>query len=198
MNTSFYVTYPSNENVRNLINAIRVIAEENQRTQVHITVRGPYKKRISEKKIKELSSVINGEQIKIIDVDNFFDSNQNTVFFKCEENLNLKKIWKKTSFKEYNPHITIYNGLDNFFAREIFKVLKQDFKPFKYKINELSWLEPKSKEKLELFHLKAVIDFKKISEILGCEINLTIIKNMNQKNRLKFVSKLSNKLYESK
>jgi len=197
MNPSFYVTYPSNENVRNLINAIRVIAEENQRTQVHITVRGPYKKRISGKKIKELSYVINGEQIKVIDVDNFFNSNQNTVFFRCEMNSNLKKVWKKTSYKEYNPHITIYNGLDNFFAREIFKVLKQDFKPFKYQINELSWLEPTSKEKLELFHLKAVIDFKKMSEILGCEINLTTIKNMNQKDRIKFVSKLSKKLYES-
>lgn len=197
MNPSFYVTYPSNENVRNLINAIRVIAEENQRTQVHITVRGPYKKRISGKKIKELSYVINGEQIKVIDVDNFFDSNQNTVFFRCEVNLNLKKVWEKKSYKEYNPHITIYNGLDNFFAREIFKVLKQDFKPFKYQIDGLSWLEPKSKEKLELFHLKSVIDFKKMSEILGCEINLTTIKNMNQKDRIKFVSKLSKKLYES-
>lgn len=196
MNNSFYVAYSSNENVRNLINAIRVIAEENQRTQVHITVRGPYRIKLSEKKVNEFSSVINSEQIHIIDVDNFFASNQNTVFFKCEDNLNLKRIWKKTSYKEYNPHITIYNGDDEIFAHEIFSILKQNFKPFIYPINELSWLEPKSKEKLELFHLKAVIDFEKISQILGWNVDLITINNMTQAERLKAIMILSRKLYE--
>lgn len=196
MNPSFYVAYPSNENVRNLINAIRIIVEENPRTQVHITVRGPYIRKLSEKKIIELSSFIKGERIEIVDVDNFFHSSQNTVFFKCKDNLNLKKVWRKTSYKEYNPHITIYDGIDNTFAHEVFNILKQNFKPFAYQIEELSWLEPKNKEKLEIFHLKAIIDFQIVSNILECEFNLNTVKNLNKMDRLKYISILSRKLYE--
>lgn len=82
MNPAFYVIYPVNENVRVYINAIRLLAAENQRTQVHITVRGPYRRRFSKTKEK-FSSIIKGELLTVTGVGNFFDSNQNTVFFEC-------------------------------------------------------------------------------------------------------------------
>ena len=196
MSKSFYVTYPADENVKLFINAIRVIADENQRTQVHITVRGPYKKRLGEEKEKEFSSIIKGEEIQVNSVGNFFESNQNTVFFKCAESLNLKKIWMKTSYKDYNPHITIYDGNDNIFASKIYSVLNEKFIPFSFPIEKLSWLEPKDKEKLELFHLKTIVDFEKISTLLGFNLDISSLTRLSKTERIQFISILSEKLYK--
>lgn len=198
MNPAFYVVYPYSENIRLLVNAIRVIAEENQRTQVHITVRGPYSKRLSQTKEQEYSSIIQGEEIHVKGVSNFFSSNQNTVFFDCEENQNLRKIWKKTTYKDYNPHITLYDGKDSVFAHKLYEILKQDFKAFSFKINEISWLEPKNKEKLALFHLKNIVDFENLSILLGHELKLTKIGDLPNTERLRYISVLSKKLYNQK
>jgi len=198
MNPAFYVVYPSSEKIRLLVNAIRVIAEENQRTQVHITVRGPYSKRLSQPKEKEYSSIISKEEICVKGVSNFFESNQNTVFFECEENSNLRKIWKKTTYKDYNPHITLYDGNDKLFASELFEVLNQGFKSFSFRINEISWLEPKNKEKLALFHLINIVDFDNLSKELGQELKLSNIGDLSNDARLRYISILSKKLYNQK
>lgn len=198
MNPAFYVVYPYSENIRLLVNAIRVIAEENQRTQVHITVRGPYRKRLGHTKEEKYSSTIQGKTIQVKGVSNFFSSNQNTVFFDCEENPDLRKIWKKTTYKDYNPHITLYDGKDNIFAHELFEVLKRDFKAFSFKINEISWLEPKNKEKLALFHLKNIVDFDNLSLELGHDLKLSIIGDLSNAERLNYISVLSKKLYDQK
>lgn len=196
MNPAFYVIYPYSESIRVLVNAIRVIAEENQRTQVHITIRGPYSKRLSKAIEKKYSTIINGEEFVVSGVSNFFESNQNTVFFECEENSNLRKVWKKTSYKGFNPHITIYDGKDFDFAQKLFEVLKHEFKPFSFKVNEISWLEPKNKEKLELFHLKNIVDFERLSDMLGEELELSTIKNLSAEKRLELISILTKKLYQ--
>ncbi len=198
MNPAFYVAYPTDNNIKLLINAIRVIADENQRTQGHITVRGPYKKRLTENKENEFSSLIKGEKILINNIGNFFDFNQNTVFFKCDENENLKKIWMKTSYKEYNPHITIYNGKDSDFAHNIHSILLENFTPFCFRIEKISWLEPKDKEKLELFHLKSMIDFDNIAKLINYNIDSSKLINLSKSDRLKYISILSKKLYEIK
>ena len=195
MNPSFYVIYPSDDTIRLYINAIRVIAEENQRTQVHITMRGPYKKKLPKKKIEELSTIIKGEKILVIDVGNFFDSNQNTVFFTCAETSNLRKVWKKTTYTDFNPHLTIYDGDDNIYARRIYSLLKEQFVPYSFHIQELSWLEPKNKEKLELFHLKTIIDFEKVSSIIDFKLNTSTFQVLNKDERLKFIDILAKKLY---
>ena len=197
MNSSFYVAYPADDNIRLFINAIRVIADENQRTQVHITVRGPYKKRLGIEKEEKFSSIIKGERIYIDSVGNFFKSEQNTVFFKCAENSNLKKIWMKTSYKDYNPHITIYDGQDKNFAKEIYSILDEHFTPFSFTIEKLSWLESKDKEKLELFHLKTIVDFEEITSVIGFNLELSNLKELTKTERLKLISILSKKLYES-
>ena len=198
MNPSFYVVYPSDDTIRLYINAIRVIAEENQRSQVHITMRGPYKKQLPKKKLEELSTLIKGEEIFVINVGNFFNSNQNTVFFTCAETDNLRKVWKKTTYTDFNPHLTIYDGDDNEYAKQLYSILKEQFVPYSFHIQELSWLEPKNKEKLELFHLKTLIDFDKISSIIDFDLNYSTLQVLDKNERLKFISILAKKLYEMK
>lgn len=57
-------------------------------------------------------------------VGNFFDYGQNTVFFKCDDNKNLRKIWKKKGYKDFKPHITLYDGKNKEFAQKLFGKLQ--------------------------------------------------------------------------
>lgn len=196
MSKGFYVIYPADNRVRMYINAIRIFADPERRTEAHITIRGPYKKRLSSNKIDQYSKIISEEEIKITGIGNFFDSNQNTVYFICEKNQEVGKIWKKSTYPDYNPHITIYNGSDHEFAIQLYDTLKQHFKEFKYKIKELAWLEPKNKETLNLFYLKGVVDFDELSEIINYKIDDSTINVITKKQRLNFICKLCTYLYK--
>lgn len=195
MNPSFYVVYPADEIIKLLINAIRVIADERQRSQVHITVRGPYAKKLSKDKEDKYSSIIRGEKIHVIGIGSFFSDDQNTVYYKCTRNAKLKKIWMKTSYKDFNPHMTIYDGEDKDYAMKIYKVLRQNFVNFSFQIEELAWLEPKNRSKLELFNLKTVIDFNRVSSILNYNLTPEKVIELDKEERLQFISVLSSKLY---
>ena len=99
-----------------------------------------------------------GETINISAVDNFFEFNQNTVFFKIDENEKLRKIWKKVTYNDFKPHITIYDGKDRQYAIKLFNALRHNFSPFLYRVEKLNWLEPKDNDELKLFHLKSIFN----------------------------------------
>ncbi|KAA6321587.1 hypothetical protein EZS27_028778 [termite gut metagenome] len=194
MKSYFYVLYPSNEAVKILLDAIRIFAAEKQRRQVHITVRGPYKRKLNFGFINSCASIIKRERIKITGVGNFFKSDQNTVFFQCSDNPNLKKIWNKTTYPNFNPHITVYDGNDASYAQQIYEKLQQNFNPFEFIVEKLSLLDPiinNTFEKLEN------VNFDEISNILGYPIELSDIKKMSQNERLKCISIFCSILYKT-
>ena len=192
---SFYVAYPKNERLKNLLNSLKILADSSQRTEAHITVRGPYKKKLSENDLKKFSDIISGETLTISKVDNFFAYNQNTVFFKCEENDKLRKIWKKITYNEFKPHITIYDGENNDFAYKLYNILSRDFSPLYYEIEKLSWLEPKSSDKLKLFHLNSTFDYNVLNNILDTNFNSISINNISIDDKLLLIEKVCNHLY---
>jgi 2'-5' RNA ligase len=194
MKSYFYVLYPSNEAVKILLDAIRIFAAEKQRRQVHITVRGPYERQLNFEFINSCASIIKGERIKITGVGNFFDFNQNTVFFQCSNNPNLKKIWNKTTYPNFNPHITVYDGNDTSYAQQIYEKLQQNFKSFEFIVEKLSLLDPiigNTFEKLDN------VNFDEISNILGYPIGLSDIKKLSQDERLKCISIFCSILYKT-
>ena len=196
--TSFYVLYPSNQNLRNLLNALKFIADENQRTEAHITVRGPYVKKLSKKDLKKFSDIISNEILNITMVDNFFAFNQNTVFFNCDENENLKSIWKKITYNDFKPHITVYDGDDKEFAIKLFKKLSSDFRPFKYRVSALTWLEPKDNDTLKLYYLKSISDYNNVlKNVLKISKDNIDFKSLRSTKRLNKISKIAKKLYEN-
>ncbi len=196
--SSFYVVYPSSQDLRNLLNALKFIADENQRTEAHITVRGPYVKKLSKNDVKKFSDIISNEILNISKVDNFFAFNQNTVFFSCDENESLKAIWKKITYNEFKPHITIYDGNDRDFAIKLFKILASDFKQFKYRISDLSWLEPKTNDELKLYYLKSITDYNNVLEnILKISKRDIDFSKLTQATRLNKISKIAKRIYEN-
>lgn len=195
---SFYVVYPANQLLRDLLNSLKVIADENQRTEAHITVRGPYLKKLSKNDVKKFSSIISNEVLNISRVDNFFGFNQNTVFFNCDENENLKAIWKKITYNEFRPHITIYDGNDKEFAMKLYKKLASDFKPFKYRVSKLEWLEPKTDGDLKYYYLKNIPEYDKVlKDILNMSKSEIDFSKLTPAKRLNKISKIVKRLYEN-
>ena len=193
---SFYVLYPANPDLRNLLNAMKLFADENQRTEAHLTVRGPYLKKLSTKDVERFSNIIRGEVIQLSAVDNFFSSNQNTVFYSCERSDHLKAIWKKITYSEFNPHITIYDGDDRQFAHELYNTLQNGFIPLKCKVSHLSWLEPKSNDKLKLFYLKSISEYNEtLKEILNISKEEIDFKLLTSERRLFKISLIAQELY---
>lgn len=66
---SFYVAYPKDSHLRECLNALKVLADDTQRTEAHITVRGSYKKRLQENFIEKYLKIISGEELSISILD---------------------------------------------------------------------------------------------------------------------------------
>lgn len=197
MSNFFYVVYPFDVKLRKVLNTLKVVANHNQRSEAHITIRGPYnKKRLSSNDVDRWSKVISNEIIKVTTTDNFFAYNQNTVFFKCGENLTLRKIWKKFTYNEFRPHITIYDGEDTNYAYKIYDTVSEYFIPFVYEIDELSWLEPKDENRLELYKLINTIDIDFTKEILKEELIREDLNQLSKKKRLEYLKLICQYLYQ--
>lgn len=190
----FYVVYPSDEKIKSLISGIRVLSDQNQRTQAHITVRGPYTKKLSSKFINKASRLIFKSEVEIHSIASFFEGKQNTVFLSCISPA-LKPIWKKKSYKGFNPHITIYDGENRSLASNIKSILTENFRGFNFMIEKLEWLEPNDMGELDLFHLKTNFDFSNISEYLKTEITYDILLTISNEQRLRLIEKLAQILF---
>ncbi len=197
---TFYVAYPKDKFLKNCLNSLKILANMQQRTEAHITIRGPYKRRLAKNYIEEYSNIISNVKLNIFKVDNFFQYNQNTVFYRCDDNELLRKVWKKFSYNNFNPHITIYDGRDSEWAKKIYDVLRQDFQPFECMIDELTYLEPKRNDSLPFEYLKTKFDYDFFKEYFENDVlaqhclDFNYL-NCNYKERLKCIKKIAGCIY---
>ena len=96
---------------------------------IHITVRGPYSRRIPKNAIAKFEDIIRRDPILIRGVDVFQNQTENVVYIRAHSD-SLKKIWWKPDFpiKEFgfNPHITLHKTPDIGFAKTISDFLKRE------------------------------------------------------------------------
>ena len=97
---------------------IRFLAQPDAHRKTHITVRGPYKKRLSKTQIEKYEFF----DIGIEQPGHFFFSRQNTVFLSCVVP-GIRDAWHKPDFQDGIPHLTVYDGRDREFADDIHKIL---------------------------------------------------------------------------
>ena len=127
MKKLFYVIYIKDEVLKTLIDGIRLFIDPSQKYKAHLTVRGPYKKlqkQYQETWNKNLSDGL----MEIKGIGKFFAPGQNTIYLDCVGTTNLKTVWNKKDYPDFNPHITLYNGLDRDYAIEVLSILD----PFKF------------------------------------------------------------------
>lgn len=101
-----------------------IFGEERHTSRIHITVRGPYSSAISPKKIKDWKTQLGDQGIVIQGTGRFKNKKECVVYLKIQCK-NLKKIWYKPEYPEYNPHISIYRGSDQKLADDIYEFLKR-------------------------------------------------------------------------
>jgi len=197
---NFYVLYPKNKKIVDTLNAIKILSDDSQRTAAHITVRGPYSKKLAQSTVDTYSKDIANTSLHFSEVDNFFEYGQNTVFFKCDDNEKLRKIWKKTGYKDFKPHITLYDGADKIFAKKLFERLQQNFKSFDFKVDQLSFLESKTSGEMLFYRQRLkqdLVNYEYFKDILNINIDEEKIKTINESDRLDYISKFNTQLYKN-
>jgi 2'-5' RNA ligase len=186
----FFVIYLHNETIKAVLDGMRIIADPLQRNFSHITVKGPYRN-IQKKRLNEDSKLIQGKEIKVLGAGNFFVDNQNTVFLKCEEKEELYTIWKtkeEKTYKEFHPHITIYDGDNRLFAKQLFDTINSHKINFSFVVDKLELYS--SADKNKLFNLKHQVDYLLLSKIAGITITQENIDKLSNQKRVELIDKL--------
>ena len=134
---------------------MREFGNSKAESSIHITVRGPYSRRISEKDIAKFERIVRGDTILIHGIDVFRNQTENVVYIRVRSD-SLEKIWWKPDFPVekfgFNPHISLHktpdmefvNTITDFLKNEDIKLICHDFRlvPFSSKQGDFFPLDP--------------------------------------------------------
>lgn len=195
----FFVANFINNGISDYLNLIKFIAEPKNFSFVHITLKGPFVTK-QKTQLKKIKRELEHKEIKITEIGNFFEYHQNTVFFKFERDEELYEIWKSKTdrtYKTYNPHITIYDGADSDFSKDLYNLFKDIEIHTKLKIEEIDMYSKLRKN--EIFHFDD-INFN-LLKYLDKDLNLNnrqdilnYFQNLEYKKKLNYIKIISEKL----
>jgi 2'-5' RNA ligase len=190
----FFVIYLHNEAIKSILDGMRIVADPSQKNFSHITVKGPYRSS-QKKRLLHDNKLIEGKEIKVLGAGNFFSDKQNTVFLECEDKEELYSIWKtkeNKDYKEFHPHITIYDGKNRDFAEDLFKTIDSYNINFSFIVDKLDIYSSAHKE--NLFNLKTQVDYSLLSRITSFNINQENVGELSNSERIEIINKLCNVL----
>jgi hypothetical protein len=179
----FYVLHIREKALADCIDAIRYICNPAEKQRAHLTVRGPYQKRID---VTTISKKIVGDTVSIDSVGNFFDSGQNTVFFHCSAP-ELKNVWNKPQFP-FNPHVTIYDGNSKEFAQRLYAVISRYNYCLRFQADELEPIQ--SIKGQESMSLAFAFNSKLVFQALGEKIVPGAILLLSEERKLQLIERL--------
>ncbi len=111
----FVFIYPAPGIVRDCLNLAVFALSPREKWPAHVTVAGPFQRRPSSRAQPKFDSTIFA-----LGIWNFFDDGLNTVYLKVGMP-DLRRHWYKPGFiTNAVPHLSLYNGDDSDFARELF------------------------------------------------------------------------------
>jgi hypothetical protein len=186
----FYVLHVQEKPLGDCIDAIRFLCNPSEKQRAHITVRGPYQKKID---IEGINRRLVGGIVSIDGVGNFFDSQQNTVFFRCSAP-KLKAVWRKPDFP-FSPHITIYDGGSAEFAHRLYDLLNRYDYSLRFRADELEAIESTKGQKS--LQLALAFNSSFVRKIVGERITADVVPILPEQQRLGFVAQLCKHLSAS-
>lgn len=133
MDRVFYVLYIPNRELQNYLDLLRLVCEPSVTNPAHLTVRGPYGAKQGAERIWKMPSTVN---VQVRSVGVFFSENQSTVFLRCDSE-DLRRFWWKPHYKDFEPHITIYDGHSRQFAEQVCEVLRHHDISFNFAVQRL-------------------------------------------------------------
>jgi hypothetical protein len=179
----FYVLHVKAKQLADCLDAIRFLCNPAEKQRAHITVRGPYRKRID---VKRLSEKVNGGIVSFDGVGNFFDSRQNTIFFRCSAP-RLRAVWNKPDFP-FNPHLTIYDGKSAEFAHRLFDLMSRYEYPLRFRAEELEAIE--SRKGQDSMSLALAFNSELVRRAVGYGITAAEVPRLSEHRRLELIDQL--------
>jgi len=107
----FYVLYLPNQQIASWIDTVRLVLNPAEKWPAHITVRGPYKRRLAARGLERLNQQLKGNVISIYDVGRFRNVDSHVIYLACR-GTKLETVWNKKDFG-FNPHITLFKGSES-------------------------------------------------------------------------------------
>lgn len=188
MNAVFYVVRFADARVCDILNIMRFAANTEAKRTAHITVRGPYKRRLPENTIRRLSQWIDGAEVQIDGAGTFFNKQQNTVYLHCHSPA-IKQVWQKPQHS-YTPHLTIYDGGERNKAQQIHQQLANAKVRLICRAGALEeMLSPINESQL-----RPAINNKTLSQIIGKQTSAEEITTMPWPARLRLIKTLADRL----
>ena len=189
MQRIFYIILFEDPKVQAHLDSIKYFSDYRQKTCAHITVKGPFRSRIS---VENANRILRGGSISVMGPGFFFGEAQNTVFLQAGYE-NLRSVWNKRDFG-YKPHITLYDGGSRVFAGRLLELLRQKRLFFECGITELQ----------ELISYKGQYNFglyldqhmRYVSHIFDFDV-LRAVPGMGMDERLGYISLLCRSLRRS-
>ncbi len=159
----FYGVYIEDVELSAAIDLVRWLAEPDYYRRCHVTVRGPYERRLSDADVDRFNKVLHqsGNAMTILEPGSFFFGKQSTAILRCEV-VGIRDIWHKPDFQQGEPHITLYDGPTIQTARVVKHIASQYAWNIVTDISDLQVIERKSRvdEYLDLY-------FEKVWELGG-------------------------------
>ena len=186
----FYVFYSKDHEGQRLLDAIRYLADPNEKTRAHVTVRGPYPQR---RGMPAISRAIDDSEIMVTGVDAFLSPGQNTVFFAVNAP-SLVGALHKPDFPASSPHITIYDGNSREFAVQLYSKLHELNPQFRFRATPVVPLVTKKGQ--GSLELRAAYDQDLVRSVTGKHVPADEVSCLASQERLDLIVKLCHELEE--
>lgn len=158
----FMFLFVDDENVEAYLNLAIYVANPAEKWPAHVTVAGPYPNRRSAPKRKPFA-----QEVNVVGVGQFRSLTQNTVFLKIFSP-QLEKFWHKPDY-DFNPHMTIYDGPDTFFATALYNALENLDPHFRFTVKEIERV--KSIKGQSSFELYSRLRFRMLPELANLDLS---------------------------
>lgn len=141
----FYGVYIDDVRLSACLDLVRLLGEPEYYRRCHITVRGPYERRLPQSDLDRFNQTLREvlHRLTVLEVGSFFFQQQNTVILECEI-VGLRDIWHKPNYQDGTPHITLFDGASRQMALAIRAVAKKYKWDIVTKISGLQVIEKKS------------------------------------------------------
>ncbi len=101
-----------------------LLSKKTHRTNIHITIIGPRENKPRPKKTIE-RFLDEKHALKISGVGRFINHSDHVIYLAAEiSGLRTHKLWNKSDYPAFNPHITLYKGNDTAHADKVYHHLK--------------------------------------------------------------------------
>lgn len=134
-NTKYFVFLEiCDADISDFLNSLRTIFNRKEfKSNIHVTLRGPYSKPVDEEKLGDWYRKISTSTILIANPGIFKNEGESIVYLRvsmANNSKNLSRITRKFDFPknkfDFNPHITLYAGNDSGLAQRIYEFMRKE------------------------------------------------------------------------